>query len=372
MRYARKYLRPLVSRRARGLTVVEMLVVIAVCGVLALLLVPVLLKSRSGARRVVCAGNLGGLGQAYTICLTENDNYLPQAFYDINSTPEGYEVSFKSIEPDTGNSLFHTGQTDFLVCPSDSRADHVILDEPPAKQFLVEVSYAYNLRLPVGFRNAGRVPQPTNTVTFYDGDPGLLVGTWNPEGTLAQESIRSRHLGEANYLFLDGHVETSAEHPANGFDGGVSWAVALGDSSGEGETDDWIAERVIGGVVNINPNNNTNFEFEMILPDGFAVTRDDLHADDPLEHTGGGFHSDYLEYAGPAVSICVKPKGNGNQNSMTLDGEPYELENKNRYLITSDDMDVRLYNSKRNKNGKATGKWWIEIDATEAEIEVLD
>ena len=56
---------------------------------------------------------------------------------------------------------------------------------------------------------------------------------------------------------------------------------------------------------------------------------------------------------------------------MTHDGEAYELENKNRYLITSDDMDVRLYNSKRNKKGKAMGKWWIEIDATEAEIEVF-
>ena len=78
-----------------------------------------------------------------------------------------------------------------------------------------------------------------------------------------------------------------------------------------------------------------------------------------------------MEYTGPAVSVRVKPKGNGNQNGLTVYGEPYSLENKNRYLITSDDMTVHLYNSKRNKKGKAMGKWWIEISASDAEIEVF-
>ena len=382
--------------RSRGLTIVEMAVVMAVCGVLAALLVPVLLNSRGRARRVVCEGNLGGLGQTYALCLVENNNCLPDAFYAVNSTPEGYEVSFKSIEAGTGNSLFQTGQTGSLICPSDSRADHVLLEEPPSKQFLVDVSYGYNLRLPVGFRNASRVPQPTNTVSFYDGDPGLLVGTWNPEGTLARDSVRPRHFKEANYLFLDGHVEARGAFPARAFDGGVFWAVAPGNGTSEGGTAGWDGsgdtggttgggdeppgdgedepnlDGVIGGVININPNNNSDFEFEMILPDGYTITRDDLHSDDPIQHAGGGFHPDYLEYTGPAASVRLKPKGNGNQNSLTLAGQPYELENKNRYLITSPDMNVRLYNSKRNKQGKAMGKWWIEIDARSAEIEILE
>jgi len=382
--------------RSRGLTIVEMAVAVAVCGVLAALLVPVLLSSRGRARRMVCAGNLGGLGQAYAICLTENSNYLPGALYDISSTPEGYEVSFKSIEPDTGNTLFQRGQTDFMICPNDSRVDHVALEEPPAKQFLVEVSYAYNLRLPVGFRNAGRVPQPTNTVTFYDGDPGLLVGPWDPEGRLAEESVRSRHSGEANFLFLDGHVEASRGFPASAFEGGVPWSVALGNNYGEGDTDDWVAgsgtdgddgddgkddkkdkdkdkgeyiDSIVGGLININPCNNDKFSFELVLPDGFKINRQDLLADDPLDHDG--CHPEYVEYSGPAVSLLLKPKGNGNQNSMTLNEQAYELENKNRYVITSPDMDVHLFNSKRNTKGKAMGKWWIEVIAREADIQIF-
>jgi len=33
-------------------------------------------------------------------------------------------------------------------------------------------------------------------------------------------------------------------------------------------------------------------------------------------------------------------------------------------------MDVHLYNDKRNKKGKAMGKWWIKIDAEDATITV--
>ena len=55
-------------------------------------------------------------------------------------------------------------------------------------------------------------------------------------------------------------------------------------------------------------------------------------------------------------------------NGMTVDGDPYQLFNKYVYTIKSGDMTVHLYNDKRNKQGKAMGKWWIEINANEASI----
>jgi len=32
---------------------------------------------------------------------------------------------------------------------------------------------------------------------------------------------------------------------------------------------------------------------------------------------------------------------------------------------------VHLYNDQRNNKGKATGKWWIQITATNAQVQAL-
>ena len=68
-------------------------------------------------------------------------------------------------------------------------------------------------------------------------------------------------------------------------------------------------------MININPNNNSDFEFYLEKPDGSTITRDDLHADRDLD------------YNGPATLIRFKPKGNGNQNSLTVNGTAYALQN---------------------------------------------
>jgi len=116
---------------------------------------------------------------------------------------------------------------------------------------------------------------------------------------------------------------------------------------------------VLAGAINLNPNNRSNFEFELVKPDGGTITRDDLH-DNPD-----------LEYRGPAVSIRVRPKGNGNQNSLYLDGELYRLRNGRTYVIQvqpGGQMTVYLYNDNPNGNGRSMGKWWLEINATSANI----
>ncbi|MBM4038636.1 MAG: hypothetical protein FJ290_08990 [Planctomycetes bacterium] len=116
----------------------------------------------------------------------------------------------------------------------------------------------------------------------------------------------------------------------------------------------------IGGDLNLNPRNNSDYEFELRKPDGSLITRDDLQAS-----------SGTLEYTGPATWIRVCPKGNGNQNSLTLDGQPYDVQNGTRYTIEvlqGGTMNVRLYNDQPPGKGKSMGKWWITITATGATI----
>jgi len=126
---------------------------------------------------------------------------------------------------------------------------------------------------------------------------------------------------------------------------------------GADETDGGIVR--IEGEININPNNSPHNEFSLTLADGTEITRDDLTQD------YGGCSGE------AAIHVHVKPKGNGNQNSLIRDGEPYPLVNANTYDIyneSGEQMNVTLYNDHINPQGKAMGHWWIAINATNATI----
>jgi hypothetical protein len=114
----------------------------------------------------------------------------------------------------------------------------------------------------------------------------------------------------------------------------------------------------VRGKININPNNTDLNEFTLVLDKGDILTQRDLS-------------DDYAGYAEPARSVRVKPKGNADQNGLTVNGSPYPLSNGRIYDITSSRMMVRLYNDHGDKDGKAKGQWWIEITADDATISCL-
>ena len=114
----------------------------------------------------------------------------------------------------------------------------------------------------------------------------------------------------------------------------------------------------LSGLINVNPRNNSEYEFEIQTAAGL-ITRDDLHAS-----------SGDIDYEGGASWIRFYPKGNGNQNWLTWGGEPYPVRNGRQYTIEGG-MTVHLYNEK-NGNGKSMGRWWIEISASHAAIVECD
>ena len=151
-------------------------------------------------------------------------------------------------------------------------------------------------------------------------------------------------------------------------------AAVLNPTEGLPGTDEQKEEQRDGvlGLINLNPRNNDDFEFEMLLPYGAPITRDVLHASNgDFVYGGGEAGTD----GNTAVQIRVCPKGNGNQNSVSVDGVPYPIRNGRVYIITADitSMSVHLYNvscngngsggNNNSGNGKAMGRWWIEINA---------
>jgi len=121
-------------------------------------------------------------------------------------------------------------------------------------------------------------------------------------------------------------------------------------------------EPALSGRVNINPSNNSAFRFRLRKPDDSLITRTDL-----LESNR------QLEYVGAAKWVLFRPKGNGNQNALTLNGEVYPLRNGKLYFLYGSDLTVRLYNDKKHSNGNAMGRWWLDsIHATDGRIIALN
>jgi len=106
----------------------------------------------------------------------------------------------------------------------------------------------------------------------------------------------------------------------------------------------------ITGNLNLGPGNSGDNAFLLTLANGTTITR-------------AGVYS----YNGPASRLYFKPKGNGNQNSLVVDGVAYTLRNSETYNIISHQMTINLWNANM-QNDKAMGQWWITMNASSATI----
>jgi len=340
-------------------TLVELIIVMAAIAILAGLLLPAVSRTRQRGRMTQCAGNLMDIGRAYTTCVTNNNGYVPVAYYSyqMGFNKKGFPecaISLRDVSESKLERLLKADYRPTLLCPSDNEPAQIPDSGSDATNF--GASYAYNLGLPVLFKNAARVHEPSNTVTFYDGDPDALVGPWVHYLGWAQASVRPRHIGMANYLYLDGHVEPHGEFPDMAFEGNGQ---LLRPPFGV-----WTVS--ISGAININPNNTEDHnDMQLFTTMGVTLNLGDLVND--ANYTLPGFGSPGLYYEGKASELAVKSKAPGLfKDALFINGVPYTLPTSDLTRIKSNDMTVRLYNTKRNKQGKAVGKWIVELESETA------
>lgn len=196
------------TRTSYAFTLIELLVVMAVLGILAGLVLPVIGRAKDRVRTTKCTNNLRQWGGATRLYVAENNDFLPyegnpnppvlpKASWDTNSwyvllpraieQPIYFDMPWRSDpNADLGDSIW--------ICPANPRrSDGTRLFHYCLNRYADGVD-EQDRPTPVS-----ALKNPAVVVWLFDTKNIPAVGRW----TFVHTNL---HSGGANFLFLDGHV----------------------------------------------------------------------------------------------------------------------------------------------------------------------
>lgn len=211
--------------RSPAFTLTELLVVMAILGLLAGLAIPAVKRGLDAGKCAQCANNLKQMGIGFQRYAAENDGTLPMAWF--NNSYAGWpgwdvlildylEVGTKNS---SGNRVYSEKTPTVLYCPADSCRTNIFWNMGPYGS----IRYSYRLNLS-SYDEPGNIPlkivklpHPAKQILVCDGEfayyhhVSLNPALTDSKGSISKNNSKNvaitRHSGAANYLFVDGHVE---------------------------------------------------------------------------------------------------------------------------------------------------------------------
>lgn len=241
------------TKQTSGFTLIELLTVIAILGILAAILIPVVGSVREGAKRSACVSNLRQIGLACHIYASDNDDRLPTSAgtfaWDIGPAAMAVMLEATGVElRDRQNPWEAQGDgRDIFYCPS-AQTEYREVKKGISGGGGVPVDYVValvgNTAIPERFQNAGiGEPPPFNA----GGRAGLTYETTS-QRMLAVDAVfgAAPHLQSSGFLNGDSwrsnHVDGGSNRPVGGnvlaLDGSVQWR-ALADMAPWGIPQFW-------------------------------------------------------------------------------------------------------------------------------------
>ncbi len=213
---------PTRSSRQTAFTLIELLTVIAIIGILAAILIPVVGSVRESARASVCQSNLRQWHAAWMMYANDNDGRVPRAQQRM---PNGHNLGWvEALSPYVGyqiqSDFWWFGQRDGPAaetignCPSDP------ILHPHGPSY---VSYAMNTE-PFGVDWTSAVPGNSrqNSLEHYANDQNTLVfgdraRNWHMTRTnyAQHHSETYRHKNRANFVVIGGAIYVASGDDPN-------------------------------------------------------------------------------------------------------------------------------------------------------------
>jgi len=203
---------PFLTVARAAFTLVELLIVIAIIGVLAGLLMPAAGSAIGAAQTTSCANNLRQIGLAVRLYGTHNDGRFPAS----GCPAAGEETKHWWL-----HALQSYGETALAYrCPADAAPEETFLDWeqtlPGDWKSRRWTSYATNGRMDTATPYLSEVRHASSCIYICEA-PTHVRGAdhVHPELWLSTQDVWNavdyrRHQGRSNFLFVDGHVEALA------------------------------------------------------------------------------------------------------------------------------------------------------------------
>tara|TARA_R100000027_G_scaffold67481_1_gene66452 strand:- start:10189 stop:10821 length:633 start_codon:yes stop_codon:yes gene_type:complete len=184
------------SPASAAFTIIELLSVIAIIGVLAAILIPIVGNIRQKSWTATSTSNLRQLGQATALYVVENSGKLPMEATNSSFSNPPWYIALSSYISITRRSSTSNGYV-------EEDASTVLLN--PATSTELPVNFAPSLSCGTsgsnGVLTAREVEDPVNKVWLTTSTGAYY---YNPYNLMYIEYPHNNH---ANMLFFDGHVE---------------------------------------------------------------------------------------------------------------------------------------------------------------------